>query len=180
MRQEIHIPSLGPAISHYTEAVRFGDLLYVSGLVSCDSEGKIVAPNDPVGQTRQIFKIMKVILDEVGAGFGDVLKLNLFLTDIDDRPLINPIRRHRRGGAPIPSLGPAIDLRCQLNLFLTDIDDRPLINPARRRCQHPGTGRGPGLSRAPPRDRIGRRHPVQSLRRAIPWIPSRPVTISAC
>lgn len=99
MRQEIHIPSLGPAISHYTEAVRFGDLLYVSGLVSCDSEGKIVAPNDPVGQTRQIFKIMKVILDEVGAGFGDVLKLNLFLTDIDDRPLINPIRQEVFGDA---------------------------------------------------------------------------------
>ena len=99
MRQEIHIPSLGPAISHYTEAVRFGDLLYVSGLVSCDGEGKVVAPNDAVGQTRQIFKSMKVILDEVGAGFEDVLKLNLFLTDINDRPRINPIRQEVFGDA---------------------------------------------------------------------------------
>jgi 2-iminobutanoate/2-iminopropanoate deaminase len=99
MRQEIHVPGLGPAISHYTEAVRFGDLVYMSGLVSWDAYGKVVAPHDAVGQTRQIFKIMKAILDEVGAGFEDVLKLNLFLTDINDRPLINPVRQEVFGDA---------------------------------------------------------------------------------
>ena len=38
MREEIRIESLGPAISHYTDAVRFGDLLFISGVVAWDQD----------------------------------------------------------------------------------------------------------------------------------------------
>ena len=99
MREEIRLPELGPPISHYTEAVRFGNLLYVSGVVAMDGEGNVVAPGDAVAQTRKIFENMKVILNAAGCGFADVLKVTVFLTDIADRPRINPVRQEAFGSA---------------------------------------------------------------------------------
>ena len=93
MRQEIRIPSFGTPVSHYTEAVRFGDLLFVSGLVAWDAEHRVVAPGDAAAQTRRIFADLGAILAEAGCGFEDVLKVNVFLTDIDDRTRIDPVRQ---------------------------------------------------------------------------------------
>lgn len=99
MRQEIRIEGLGPPVSHYTDAVRFGDLLFISGVVSVDGDGNVVGKGDAVAQTRRIFANMKKILDEVGAGFGDVLKVTLYLRNIEDRPKINPVREEVFGQA---------------------------------------------------------------------------------
>ncbi len=93
MREEIRLPQFGPPISHYTEAVRFGDLLFVSGLVAWDAEHRAIAPGDAVAQTRRIFADLRTILAEVGCGFEDVLKVNIYLTDIDDRARIDPVRQ---------------------------------------------------------------------------------------
>ena len=58
MREEIQIETLGPAISHYTDAVRFGDLLLISGVVAWDQEGNVVGKGDVVAQTEKIFNCM--------------------------------------------------------------------------------------------------------------------------
>ena len=93
LRREIRIPSLNPPVSHYTDAVQFGDLLFISGLAPLDAEGRLVGGDDPAAQTRKIFESMRVILQEVGANFSDVLRVTVYLTDIDDRPKINPVRQ---------------------------------------------------------------------------------------
>ena len=92
MRKEIRIQGLGPPVSHYTDAVRFGDLMFVSGIVSVDGDGNVVGRGDAVAQTRQIFANMKRILEAEGAGFGDVLKVTVYMRNIEDRPAINPVR----------------------------------------------------------------------------------------
>ncbi len=92
MRQEIKGEGTGEAISHYTDAVRFGDLLFISGVMPVDAEGKVVG-TDAVTQVRQVFKNMAAILKAAGAGFGDVLKVTVYLTDVADRPRINPVRQ---------------------------------------------------------------------------------------
>ncbi len=46
-----------------------------------------------VAQTRQVFETMRVVLAAGGCRFEDVVKVTVFLTDIDDRPLINPVRQ---------------------------------------------------------------------------------------
>lgn len=92
-RQEYAIKSLATPISHYTDAVRFGDLLFVSGFVGVDADLKIVGGDDVVAQTRQVFKNMKAVLDEAGATFADVLKVTVYLVDIEDRTKINPVRQ---------------------------------------------------------------------------------------
>ena len=93
MRQEIRTKGLAPPVSHYTDAVRFGNLLFLSGIVSVDEQGNVVGQGDVVAQTRQIFEHMRQILQASGTGFSDVLKVTLFLRNIEDRPRINPVRQ---------------------------------------------------------------------------------------
>jgi len=91
-RTEIRVDTLAPPFSHYTDAVRIGELLFVSGCIAVDGEGSLVGGDDVVAQTRQVFANLAAILEEAGAGFADVAKVTVFLTDIDDRARINPVR----------------------------------------------------------------------------------------
>ena len=92
-REEIRVEGLAEPISHFTDAVKAGGFLYVSGIVPVDGEGRLVGGDDVVAQTRQVFENMRAVLAAGGCGFEDVVKVTVFLTDIDDRPLINPVRQ---------------------------------------------------------------------------------------
>ena len=80
-------------ISHFADAVIAGKTLYVSGLVATDGQGNIVGAGDAVEQTRQIFRNLRRILEAAGATPSDVAKLTIFMRDVDQRPLINPVRQ---------------------------------------------------------------------------------------
>ncbi|HUJ85458.1 MAG TPA: RidA family protein [Burkholderiales bacterium] len=97
-RQEFMVEGLMPPISHYCDAVRWGDLLFVSGVAPVDAKGKVVG-GDAAAQTRQVFLNMKAILDAAGASFADVLKVTVYLTDVEDRRKINPVRQEFFGNA---------------------------------------------------------------------------------
>jgi reactive intermediate/imine deaminase len=92
-REEIRVPGQAQPISHYTDAVRAGDLVFVSGVVPVDADGNVVGGDDVVAQTRQVFENMGAVLAAAGCTFADVVKVTLFLTDVDDRPKINPVRQ---------------------------------------------------------------------------------------
>lgn len=92
-RREYRVSGLSEPISHYTDAVRAGDLLFVSGVVPVDEEGGLVGGDDVAVQARQVFANMGRVLAASGAAFADVVKVTIFLTDVDDRPLINPVRQ---------------------------------------------------------------------------------------
>jgi 2-iminobutanoate/2-iminopropanoate deaminase len=98
-RQEFAVAGLSLPISHYTDAVRFGDLLFVSGLTAHDEKGVLVGEGDAAEQTRQILENLGKVLEAAGATFADILKVTVFLTDIDDRTSINPIRQRFFGAA---------------------------------------------------------------------------------
>jgi reactive intermediate/imine deaminase len=99
MRQELKVDGLNEPISHYTDAVRFGDLLFVSGVAPVDQRSRIVGDGDVVAQAEQVFVNMQKILAAAGAGFEDVLKVTVFLTDVKDRSKVNPIRQKFFGSA---------------------------------------------------------------------------------
>lgn len=99
MREEIRVGGLSEPISHYTDAVRAGDLLFVSGIVAVDREGNLVGGEDVVAQARQVFENMRAVLDAAGCGFEDIVKVTIFLTDVNDRPKINPVRQEVFGSA---------------------------------------------------------------------------------
>jgi len=99
MRQEIRVKGLSEPISHYTDAVRFGNLVFISGVAPLDQDGKLVGGDDPVAQTRQVFENLTRILRAANAGFDDVLKVTVYLTDIADRARINPVRQQYFGAS---------------------------------------------------------------------------------
>ena len=98
-RQEIRVEGASEPISHYTDAVRFGDLLFVSGIAPFDSTGEVVGEGDVVAQTRQVLQNLLDALRTVGADMSDVLKVTVFLIDINDRSAINPVRQEFFGDA---------------------------------------------------------------------------------
>jgi 2-iminobutanoate/2-iminopropanoate deaminase len=92
-RRELMVDGLAAPISHYADAVVAGDTVYVSGIVPVDAGGAIVGADDVVAQARQVFAIMGRVLEAAGASAADVVKVTLYLLDIDDRPKINPVRQ---------------------------------------------------------------------------------------
>ncbi len=78
---------------HYTDAVAAGGLLFVSGIVPVDGEGRLVGEGDVVAQAEAVFETMRVVLAAAGATPADVVKVTVFVTNIDDRPAINPVRQ---------------------------------------------------------------------------------------
>ena len=98
-RTEIRVPALAEPVSHYTDAVRAGDLVFLSGFVPVDGDGRLVGGDDVVAQVRQVFANLAAVLDAAGATFADVVKVTVYLTDIADRAAINPVRQEVFGAA---------------------------------------------------------------------------------
>jgi 2-iminobutanoate/2-iminopropanoate deaminase len=93
-RGEIRAAGQAEPISHYTDAVRAeGPLLFVSGVVPVDGAGRLAGGDDVVAQARQVFANLGAVLAAGGATFGDVVKVTVFLTDVDDRAPINTVRQ---------------------------------------------------------------------------------------
>jgi 2-iminobutanoate/2-iminopropanoate deaminase len=100
VRDEIEVPGQAAPISHYAHAVRAdGPMLFVSGVVPVDEQGRLVGGDDVVEQARAVFRNLGAVLTAGGASFADVVKVTVFLTDVDDRPLINPVRQESFGAA---------------------------------------------------------------------------------
>ena len=98
-REEIRVPELAEPISHYADAVRAGALLFMSGVVPVDGEGRLVGGDDVVAQARQVLANLGAVLVAAGATFADVVKVTIYLTDIADRARINPVRQEAFGDA---------------------------------------------------------------------------------
>jgi enamine deaminase RidA (YjgF/YER057c/UK114 family) len=97
-RVEVKVPELYPMFS--ADAVRYGDLIFVSGCVSADSEGNIVGEGDLAAQTRKTLDNLRMILQASGADLKDVLKTTVFMLDISQRGLTHDIRREYFGDFP--------------------------------------------------------------------------------
>jgi len=93
-RTEIVLPELGEPISHYTHAVRFDSLLFISGIAPVHT-----LEADVVAQAEDVLAQLGAVLAHVGLSAADVLKVTVYLTDISDRPRINPARQKFFGPA---------------------------------------------------------------------------------
>ena len=99
-REEYRVAGQAEPISHYTDAVRAGGLVFVSGVVPVDGEGRVVGGDDVVEQARQVFRNMSEVLAAAGCSFTDVVKVTVFLIDVDDRARIEV-----EAVAAVPGLG---------------------------------------------------------------------------
>ncbi len=92
-RREYRVAGQAEPISHFTDAVQAGELLFVSGIVPVDERRALVGGDDVIAQTRRVFENMRDVLAAAGCTFADVVKVTLYLTDVNDRPAINSVRQ---------------------------------------------------------------------------------------
>jgi 2-iminobutanoate/2-iminopropanoate deaminase len=92
-REEIRVPGLGEPLSHYTDVVKFGDLVFVSGCAAIDEDNQVVGKGDITAQTRRVHENLGLALRAAGASFSDVLKVTVFMTDITRRAEVNEVRK---------------------------------------------------------------------------------------
>jgi enamine deaminase RidA (YjgF/YER057c/UK114 family) len=90
MIERIMVPGIVEPVSHYCHVVRAGPHVWVSGVVGVASNGNI--PEDVVAQFDLAIDVMDQCLKAAGAGAEHVVKVQVFLTDITERPAINPRR----------------------------------------------------------------------------------------
>ncbi len=86
-------------ISHYTDAVRFGDIVFLSGVGPLEEDLSLVGGDDVVAQARKTHENLGRVLEALGVSFADVLKVTVYLTDVGDRVAINPVRQEFFGEA---------------------------------------------------------------------------------
>ena len=92
-------------LSHYSDAVRAGNTIYVSGQASLDEQGRVVGRGDVVAQTRKALDNMVLVLDAAGATLADVVKVTVYLADCNDRPAVNEVRKeYFKGNRPASTL----------------------------------------------------------------------------
>ena len=77
----------------WSNCKRIGDWFWVSGFVALDGNGAIVGPNDPGAQAEYIFANIKHYVDAAGGRMSDIVKLNIYLTDMRHRPAVLEARR---------------------------------------------------------------------------------------
>jgi reactive intermediate/imine deaminase len=89
-RSIIQTPDAPAAIGTYSQAVRVGDTVYLSGQIGLDPASmQLVEGID--AQIHQVFRNLSAVAAAAGGALADVVKLNVFLTDLGDFPRVNKI-----------------------------------------------------------------------------------------
>jgi 2-iminobutanoate/2-iminopropanoate deaminase len=80
-------PTPGP----YSQAVRVGKTIYVAGFVAFDPSTRKVVPGGIREQATRVMESIKVVLEAAGASMKDVVKTDVFLTDVKDYAIMNDV-----------------------------------------------------------------------------------------
>jgi len=90
-RIAIATPSAPSAIGTYSQAIRAGDTVYLSGQIPLDPQTMELVSPDAHAQIHQVFRNLRAVARAAGGDFGDLVKLNIYLTDLTDFPLVNEV-----------------------------------------------------------------------------------------
>jgi len=91
MKQKIETKNAPGAIGPYSQAVKAGDTLYISGQIPINPQTGEFAGPDIKTQTEQVLKNIKAILNEAGADMSNVVKTTVLLKDMADFTTMNEI-----------------------------------------------------------------------------------------
>ncbi len=90
-KQIISTADAPAAIGIYSQAVRVGNTIWVSGQIPLDPATKELVPGGMETQVRQVFDNLKAIVVAAGASLDDVVKATVFLTDLSHFALVNKV-----------------------------------------------------------------------------------------
>lgn len=87
----IHTDQAPKAIGTYSQAVKVGDTVYLSGQIPLIPETMALVEGDISAQIRRVFDNLKAVAEAGGGGLADMVKLNVYLTDLSHFALVNEI-----------------------------------------------------------------------------------------
>jgi len=90
-RDPINTPNAPKAIGPYSQAVKNGSLVFISGQIPLVPETMELVGEDVVTQTHQVFKNLSAIAKASGGNLVDIIKMTIYLTDLDNFSKINKI-----------------------------------------------------------------------------------------
>jgi 2-iminobutanoate/2-iminopropanoate deaminase len=91
MKAAVSSPDAPKAIGPYSQAVRAGQLLFVSGQVPLDPATGQIVDGDIAAQTRRVFANLAAVLNAGGRTFADVVRTTVFLADMNDFAAVNEV-----------------------------------------------------------------------------------------
>jgi len=89
MHEQIETEGAPRPIGPYSQAIRAGGFVFVSGQIALDPATGTVTGNDAACQTRQVMKNLSAILEAAGSGLDKVVKTTIYLTDLEDFAEVN-------------------------------------------------------------------------------------------
>jgi 2-iminobutanoate/2-iminopropanoate deaminase len=91
VREAVSSPSAPKAIGPYSQAIRAGSLLFVSGQIPIDPASGDLVQGDIAQQTHRVFANLQAILEAAGATFDNVVRTTVYLADMNDFAKVNEI-----------------------------------------------------------------------------------------
>ncbi|OUM99072.1 MAG: deaminase [Firmicutes bacterium ZCTH02-B6] len=90
-RQTIHTDRAPKAIGPYSQAVKAGGFVFVSGQIPLDPETGQLVDGDIVAQTERVLKNVQAVLEAAGASMADVVRATVYLKDLNDFAVVNEV-----------------------------------------------------------------------------------------
>jgi reactive intermediate/imine deaminase len=90
-KKTIQTPNAPKAIGTYSQAVKVGDTVYLSGQIPLDPLTGDMAVGDLRAQVMRVFENLRAVAVAAGGSLADIVKLNVFLTDLAHFPLVNDV-----------------------------------------------------------------------------------------
>ena len=91
VREAVASDAAPRAIGPYSQAIRAGSLLFVSGQIPLDPATGAMVDGDIAVQTRRVFANLQAILEAAGASFDNVVRTTVYLADMNDFATVNEI-----------------------------------------------------------------------------------------
>jgi reactive intermediate/imine deaminase len=124
-RTIITTPDAPKAVGTYSQAVKVGKTVYVSGQIALDPVSGAMVQSSMDAQIRRVFDNLKAIAEAAGGSLANIVKLNVFLTDLNNFALLNTIMaeyiqepypaRAAIGVASLPK-GATVEMDCVLEV----------------------------------------------------------------
>lgn len=90
-KQAISSAGAPAAIGTYSQAVRVGDLVFLSGQIPLHPESMEIVGNTFEARARQVFDNLRSVAEAAGGSLDDIVKLTIFLTDLDNFATVNAV-----------------------------------------------------------------------------------------
>lgn len=90
-RKTIYTEKAPKPIGPYSQAIVAGDFIFTSGQIPIDPKTNQIVQGDIKEQTKQVLENLKAVLEAAGATFDDVVKVNVYMRDLNEFPAMNEV-----------------------------------------------------------------------------------------